>query len=77
MKKEVNYESYSHPNELLPDQNRKEPGHPQRGGPNRVLKLCVLSVLLFGCIALLPAQQIADNAIGLRLGDSDGFNFFK
>jgi hypothetical protein len=36
-------------------------------------KLFLLSVAYFGFIALLSAQDISPNAIGLRLGDSNGF----
>ncbi|WP_458626499.1 hypothetical protein [Winogradskyella sp. PC D3.3] len=36
-------------------------------------KLFLLSVLFIGFTTLSQAQEIADNAIGLRLGDSDGF----
>ena len=36
-------------------------------------KLFLLSALLIGFTTIASAQDIADNAIGLRLGDSDGF----
>ncbi|GGD28822.1 hypothetical protein [Hyunsoonleella pacifica] len=36
-------------------------------------KLFVLAVALLGFTFTSNAQEIADNAIGLRLGDSDGF----
>lgn len=36
-------------------------------------KLFLLSILFVGFTTLSTAQEIADNAIGLRLGDSDGF----
>lgn len=36
-------------------------------------KLFLLGVLAIGFSSLSSAQEIADNAIGLRLGDSDGF----
>ncbi|MBN4084724.1 hypothetical protein JYT89_00115 [Flavobacteriaceae bacterium AH-315-B10] len=36
-------------------------------------KLFLLSIALIGFTFTMNAQQIADNAIGLRLGDSDGF----
>lgn len=36
-------------------------------------KLFLLTVAYFGFTALLSAQDISPNAIGLRLGDSDGF----
>jgi hypothetical protein len=36
-------------------------------------KLFLLSVLFIGFTTIASAQDIADNAIGLRLGDSDGF----
>lgn len=36
-------------------------------------KLFLLSIALIGFIFTVNAQHIADNAIGLRLGDSDGF----
>lgn len=36
-------------------------------------KLFLLGLFTIGFIGLSSAQEIADNAIGLRLGDSDGF----
>lgn len=36
-------------------------------------KLFLVAIAFFGFISLSNAQEIADNAIGLRLGDSDGF----
>lgn len=36
-------------------------------------KLIVFSILLLGCTYLSQAQRISNNALGLRLGDSDGF----
>ena len=36
-------------------------------------KLFLLSLMFVGFTNLSSAQEIADNAIGLRLGDSDGF----
>lgn len=36
-------------------------------------KIFLLSVLALGSISFMNAQDIADNAIGLRIGDSDGF----
>jgi len=36
-------------------------------------KLFLLSITFFGFTALVSAQDIATNAIGLRLGDSNGF----
>lgn len=36
-------------------------------------KLILIAIAFFGFVALSNAQDIADNAIGLRLGDSDGF----
>lgn len=36
-------------------------------------KLFLLSVLLIGFTSISKAQDIAENAIGLRIGDSDGF----
>jgi len=36
-------------------------------------KLVLIAMAFFGFTALVSAQEIADNAIGLRLGDSDGF----
>jgi len=36
-------------------------------------KLFVLTVIALGFTLTSNAQDIADNAIGLRLGDSDGF----
>lgn len=36
-------------------------------------KLFLLTVAYFGFTALLSAQDISPNALGLRLGDSDGF----
>ncbi|WP_299110691.1 hypothetical protein [uncultured Winogradskyella sp.] len=36
-------------------------------------KLFLLSALLIGFTTIASAQDIADNAIGLRIGDSDGF----
>ncbi len=36
-------------------------------------KLVLTTLTIFTCIAFVSAQEIADNAIGLRLGDSDGF----
>lgn len=36
-------------------------------------KLFLLAVAVIGFTAISSAQDIADNAIGLRLGDSDGF----
>ncbi|MUU77006.1 hypothetical protein [Winogradskyella endarachnes] len=36
-------------------------------------KLFLLSSLLIGFTTIASAQDIADNAIGLRIGDSDGF----
>ncbi|MDT0558804.1 hypothetical protein RM697_09100 [Ichthyenterobacterium sp. W332] len=35
-------------------------------------KLCLIKLCLFG-FAIGNSQEISDNAIGLRLGDSDGF----
>ena len=36
-------------------------------------KLFVLAIAFFGVLTFTNAQSISDNAIGLRLGDSDGF----
>ena len=36
-------------------------------------KLVLTTFAIFTCLAFINAQEIADNAIGLRLGDSDGF----
>lgn len=36
-------------------------------------KLVLTTFAIFTCLAFMNAQEIADNAIGLRLGDSDGF----
>ncbi|WP_178988593.1 hypothetical protein [Winogradskyella schleiferi] len=36
-------------------------------------KLFLLSAILFGSITVSNAQDISKNAIGLRIGDSDGF----
>lgn len=36
-------------------------------------KLALTTLTIFTCLAFVNAQEIADNAIGLRLGDSDGF----
>lgn len=36
-------------------------------------KLFFITMALFGFTAVMTAQDIAENAIGLRLGDSDGF----
>lgn len=36
-------------------------------------KIVLLAISFLGFTALTNAQDIADNAIGLRLGDSDGF----
>lgn len=36
-------------------------------------KLFLLTIVCFGFTALLSAQDISPNAIGLRLGDSNGF----
>jgi hemolysin activation/secretion protein len=36
-------------------------------------KLILTSFTIFAGFAFMNAQEIADNAIGLRLGDSDGF----
>ncbi|NRA94565.1 MAG: hypothetical protein HRU26_18205 [Psychroserpens sp.] len=36
-------------------------------------KLCFIALAFFSYITISGAQEIADNAIGLRLGDSDGF----
>lgn len=36
-------------------------------------KLILLSAILFGFITVASAQDISKNAIGLRIGDSDGF----
>jgi hypothetical protein len=36
-------------------------------------KLFLLSIAFFGFTALIQAQDISPNALGLRLGDSDGF----
>mgnify|MGYP005854386589 CR=1 FL=1 len=36
-------------------------------------KLMLIAVTFLGFTALMTAQDIADNALGLRLGDSDGF----
>jgi len=36
-------------------------------------KLVLTTLAVFTCFAFVNAQDIADNAIGLRLGDSDGF----
>ncbi|MFL1012761.1 hypothetical protein [Flavisericum labens] len=36
-------------------------------------KLFLLSIAVFGFILTSNAQEISENAIGLRLGDSDGF----
>lgn len=36
-------------------------------------KLFLLSTLLIGFTTIASAQEIADNAIGLRIGDSNGF----
>ena len=35
--------------------------------------ICLVAIALFGFTVSSTAQNIADNAIGLRLGDSDGF----
>ena len=35
--------------------------------------ICLVAIALFGFAVSSTAQNIADNAIGLRLGDSDGF----
>lgn len=37
------------------------------------MKRIALAICLFGFINLVSAQEISENAIGLRLGDSDGF----
>ncbi|WP_274475565.1 hypothetical protein [Mangrovimonas aestuarii] len=38
------------------------------------MKRLILTIsLILGCLSLGYSQDIADNAIGLRLGDSDGF----
>ena len=36
-------------------------------------RILLVAVAFLGCTALMSAQEISDNAIGLRLGDSDGF----
>lgn len=36
-------------------------------------RLVLLVTVLFGGIFFMNAQQISDNAIGIRLGDNDGF----
>lgn len=36
-------------------------------------RLCLVAVAFFGFITASSAQDISDNAIGIRLGDSDGF----
>lgn len=36
-------------------------------------KLFLVAIAFLGFTALMTAQDISDNAIGLRLGDSDGF----
>jgi hypothetical protein len=36
-------------------------------------KLILTSLAVFTCFAFMNAQDIADHAIGLRIGDSDGF----
>lgn len=36
-------------------------------------KVFLLSLTIIGFVFTSNAQEIADNAIGLRLGDSDGF----
>ena len=36
-------------------------------------KLVLTTFSIFTCLAFVNAQEIADNAIGLRLGDSNGF----
>ena len=36
-------------------------------------KLCLTFIALVGLLFTLQAQEISDNALGLRLGDSDGF----
>jgi hypothetical protein len=36
-------------------------------------KFILTTLAVFTCFAFVNAQDIADNAIGLRLGDSDGF----
>lgn len=36
-------------------------------------KLALTTLTIFTFLAFVNAQEIADNAIGLRLGDSDGF----
>ena len=36
-------------------------------------KLILTTIAIFTGLVFLNAQEIADNAIGLRLGDSDGF----
>ncbi|HNU58739.1 MAG TPA: hypothetical protein PKI08_02175 [Aquaticitalea sp.] len=36
-------------------------------------KLLMLGIALFGFSTVMVAQDISENAIGLRLGDSDGF----
>lgn len=39
-----------------------------------IMKRLILTIsLILGCLSLGYSQDIADNAIGLRLGDSDGF----
>ncbi len=36
-------------------------------------KLVLTTFAIFTCLAFVNAQEIADNAIGLRIGSSDGF----
>jgi hypothetical protein len=36
-------------------------------------KIVLTTVAIFSCLAFVNAQEIADNAIGLRIGGSDGF----
>ncbi|WP_435412737.1 hypothetical protein [Psychroserpens mesophilus] len=36
-------------------------------------RLCLVAIAFFGFITASSAQDISDNAIGIRLGDSDGF----
>jgi hypothetical protein len=36
-------------------------------------KLILTALVIFTGVLFVNAQEIADNAIGLRLGDSDGF----
>ena len=36
-------------------------------------KLCLFTLIVFGFAAMGQAQVVAENALGLRLGDSDGF----